>query len=173
MWQHHLLSVYTGGQSGQVLCRNLRLGTPGHMSWKDYYYFIQLAKFCRASILILFKTWEVLFLLYSHSILVMTGVLVISPEFSFSSWGNGGPEPSGGLAKPMQFFFLFFFMSRTWSTTNCPDTHFSVFLFSFGFRPNPYMQSQIKTIFWNQDIQVGVFSYSIINTFIKSKTPKM
>ena len=79
-------------QGRQILCRSIRLGTPGHMSWKDYYYFIQLVKFYHASTLILFKTWEFLFFLYSHSILVMTGALVISPEFSFSSWGNGGPE---------------------------------------------------------------------------------
>lgn len=100
----------------------------------------------------------------------MTGTLVINPEFSFYSWGNGDPEQSGGSAKAMQFF-----MNRTRSTASCPDTHFSDFCFVlfFAFRPNPYMQIQIKTFFfWNQDIQMSVFTYGF-TSFIKSKAPKM
>ena len=34
----------------------------------------------------------------------MTGTLVINPEFSFYSWGNGDAEQSGDSAKAMQFF---------------------------------------------------------------------
>ena len=56
-------------------------------------------------LLTLISKFEIfLFLLYNRRVLVMTGTLVINPEFSFYSWGNGDAEQSGDSAKAMQFF---------------------------------------------------------------------